>query len=182
MSETATPDAEAALTLTQLIAHEFPGTVRDSHNHRGDETVIIKREALHRVCKFLRDDERCKFELMVDLTAVDYLEQGRDPRFDVVYHFKSLSLGHRLRLKVQLNEDDLRVASIHDLWDAVDWYERECFDMFGIDFEGHPNLIRLLMYEEFEGHPLRKDYPMDRQQPIMPLREVEERHEYGRKF
>jgi NADH-quinone oxidoreductase subunit C len=168
--------------LTALLSGQFPGTVRDHHCHRGDETVVIKREALHRVCQFLRDDERCKFEMMIDLTAVDYFEQGRDPRFEVVYHFKSLTHGHRLRLKVQLSEANPRVDSIHDLWDAVDWYERECFDMFGIVFEGHPNLTRLLMYEQFEGHPLRKDYPMDRQQPIVELREVEERYEYGRKF
>ena len=106
--------------------------------------------------------------------------ERRDPRFEVVYHFKSLAHGHRLRVKAPVPEDDCRVDSIHELWEAVNWYERECWDMFGIEFTGHPNLTRLLMYEQFEGHPLRKDYPVDRQQPIMELREIDERNQYGR--
>ena len=85
-----------------------------------------------------------------------------------------------MRVKTPVPEDDCRVDSIHELWEAVNWYERECWDMFGIEFTGHPNLTRLLMYEQFEGHPLRKDYPMDRQQPIMELREIDERNQYGR--
>ncbi|MBT3716729.1 MAG: NADH-quinone oxidoreductase subunit C, partial [Deltaproteobacteria bacterium] len=110
----------------------------------------------------------------------DRLEMNETQRFEMVYHFKSLTHARRLRLKVRLTEDDCKIASIHHLWKAVDWYERECFDMFGIVFEGHPDLRRILMYDEFEGHPLRKDYPIDKQQPLMELKEVEERHVYGR--
>ena len=181
MTETTTaPESEAPGALTTLLQQQFPDTLIDFHNHRGDETVRVKRDAIVPICQFLRDDSRCKFELMIDLTAVDYFEQGRDPRFEVVYHFKSLAHGHRLRVKAPVPEDDCRVDSIHELWKAVNWYERECWDMFGIEFTGHPNLTRLLMYEQFEGHPLRKDYPMDRQQPIMELREIDERNQYGR--
>ena len=166
--------------LTTLLKQEFPDNVTDFHAHRDDETVVIKRDALEAVCRFLRDDTRCSFEIMMDLTAVDRLEMNETPRFEMVYHFKSLTHARRLRLKVRLTEDDCKIASIHHLWKAVDWYERECFDMFGIVFEGHPDLRRILMYDEFEGHPLRKDYPIDKQQPLMELKEVEERHVYGR--
>ena len=176
--ETETPPE--AGELTTMLEQEFPGAVTGFHSHRGDETVIIERSALESVCRFLRDDSRCSFEIMMDLTAVDRLEMNETPRFEMVYHFKSLTHDRRLRLKVRLAEDDCKIASIHHLWKAVDWYERECFDMFGIFFEGHPDLRRILMYDEFEGHPLRKDYPIDKQQPLMELKEVEERHTYGR--
>jgi NADH-quinone oxidoreductase subunit C len=166
--------------LTALLKKEFPKAVLGFHAHRADETVVIKRDSLESVCRFLRDDRRCTFEIMTDLTAVDGLEMQMTPRFEVVYHFKSLTHARRVRLKVPLDEDDCKLASIHHLWKAADWYERECFDMFGIIFEGHPNLKRILMYEEFEGHPLRKDYPIDKQQPLMELKEIEERHTYGR--
>ena len=169
-----------ACELTTMLEQEFPGAVTGFHSHRGDETVIIERSALESVCRFLRDDSRCSFEIMMDLTAVDRLEMNETPRFEMVYHFKSLTHARRLRLKVRLAEDDCKIASIHHLWKAVDWYERECFDMFGIVFEGHPDLRRILMYDEFEGHPLRKDYPIDKQQPLVELKEVEERHVYGR--
>ena len=176
--ETGTPPETGELTT--LLKQEFPDDVTDFHAHRDDETVVIKRDALEAVCRFLRDDTRCSFEIMMDLTAVDRLEMNESPRFEMVYHFKSLTHARRLRLKVRLTEDDCKISSIHHLWKAVDWYERECFDMFGIVFEGHPSLRRILMYDEFEGHPLRKDYPIDKQQPLMELKEVEERHVYGR--
>ena len=166
--------------LTALLQQEFPDAVTGFHAHRGDETVVIERDALEPVCRFLRDDSRCSFEIMMDLTAVDRLEMNETPRFEMVYHFKSLTHARRLRIKVLLAEDDCKIASIHHLWKAVDWYERECYDMFGIHFEGHPDLRRILMYEEFEGYPLRKDYPIDKQQPLVELKEVEERHVYGR--
>ena len=164
----------------ELLKKEFPSAVIDFHAHRGDETVVIERDLFVNICSFLRDDPRCSYELMIDLTAVDRLEMNVSPRFEMVYHFKSLTHAQRLRLKVVLPDDDCKIPSIHHLWKAVDWYERECFDMFGIIFEGHPNLSRILLYDEFEGHPLRKDYPIDKQQPLQELKEVDERHNYGR--
>ena len=90
-----------------------------------------------------------------------------DARFAVVYHFLSLPLKHRLRVEVLLQEGDPEVDSVTPLWAGADWLEREVWDMFGIRFRGHPNLKRILMYDEFVGHPLRKDYPVDRRQPLI---------------
>ena len=171
-----------ALKLTTLLKQEFPNSVLSCHSHRSDETVVIDRDSLDKICRFLREDSRCAFEIMIDITAVDGLEMNMNPRFEVVYHFKSLTHASRIRIKVPLEENDCRIDSISSIWKSADWYERECFDMFGIIFEGHPDLKRILMYEEFEGHPLRKDYPIDKQQPLMQLKEIEERHKYGREL
>lgn len=166
--------------LTELLQSKFGETVLEYHHHRSDETVVVEKSKVVEVAKFLRDDEQCKFEMMVDLTAVDYLNFNKNYRFEVVYHFRSLSLGHFLRLKVRIQENDCTVDSLHELWKIVNWYERECYDMYGIHFNHHPDLRRILMYDSFEGHPLRKDYPADLQQPLVPMIEVDERHDYAR--
>lgn len=168
--------------LSALLKQKFPDAVLDFHAHRSDETIVIERNSLNKICLFLRNDSRCAFEIMIDITAVDGLEMNMNPRFEMVYHFKSLTHSSRIRIKVPLREDECSIASISHIWKSADWYERECFDMFGIIFEGHPDLKRILMYEEFEGHPLRKDYPIDKQQPLMELKEIEERHTYGREL
>ena len=166
--------------LFSILKEQFKDEVFDFSSYRGDDTLVTKRESFFNVCCFLRDDPRFSFEIMMDLTAVDRLEMNVSPRFQMVYHFKSLSNAMRLRVKVFLPDSDLKIQSIHSLWKAVDWYERECFDMFGIYFEGHPDLRRILTYDQFEGHPLRKDYPIDKQQPLLELKEIDERHVYGR--
>jgi NADH-quinone oxidoreductase subunit C len=108
--------------------------------------------------------------MLMDLTAVDYLKYpGRDEgaRFEVVYHLYSVPQNHRLRVRVPVEEDDPVAWSATPLWAIADWYEREVWDMFGIRFDGHPDLRRLLLYEEFVGHPLRKDYAINRRQPLI---------------
>ena len=109
-------------------------------------------------------------------------EAPRAPRFEVVYHLNSLSLHHRLRVKIPLEEAAPEVDSILELWVAADWYERECHEMYGIGFAGHPNLIPLLLYDGFEGYPLRKDYEKGLSQPLVPRRPVRERYDYGERF
>lgn len=173
-SEEAPPSVPA---LTALVQETFPGDVLEHHTQHGDETIIIRRDNLLDVFAFLKNDERCHFDMMIDLTAVDYLP--RSPRFEVVVHLKSFELGHRLRVKIPLEEDDATLPSIHGLWAAVNWYERECYEMYGIDFSGHPNLKVLLLYEGFEGNPLRKDYQKEKMQPLVPMRTVRERYDYG---
>jgi NADH-quinone oxidoreductase subunit C len=139
--------------------------VRAAHAFRGDVTVIIPREKLLEVCRFLRDDAELRFDMLTDVTAVDYL--GRVPRFEVVYHLYSVPLNHRIRVKVALEERDPRVPSLVPIWAGANWLERETWDLYGIVFEGHPDLRRIYLYEEFQGHPLRKDYPKEKRQPLI---------------
>lgn len=171
---------ETPPALTQLLQQRFPGQVLGWHTQHGDETVLLKRAGMLDVFGFLRDDARCRFNLMVDLTATDDLH--RQPRFEVVTHLKSLPLKHRLRIRIPVDAAAPEVDSISGLWVAADWYERECFDMYGIRFKGHPNLKRLLMWEGFEGHPLRKDYEKGHVQPLVELRPVKERYDYGERY
>jgi NADH-quinone oxidoreductase subunit C len=160
---------DGASILADLRARFAPAIV-ESHEHRGDATLVIGREALVDALGTCRDVPAFSFEVLMDLTAVDYLKYpGREdgPRFEVVYHLYSITHNHRLRVKVRLEEDDPIVPSIARLWPIADWFEREVWDMFGIRFQGHPDLRRLLLYEEFVGHPLRKDYPINRRQPLI---------------
>jgi NADH-quinone oxidoreductase subunit C len=136
---------------------------------RGQAVVIVPRERLADGLRALSDDPALRFDRLSDVTAVDYFPQ--EPRFAVVYQLHSLVHGHRLRLKVPVPGDDPEVASAVPLWWSALWAEREVWDMFGIRFRGHPDLRRILLYPEFQGHPLRKDYPVDRRQPLVPERD-----------
>ncbi len=157
--------SQAAL---QAIIARFPKAVVSSHDWRGDDTVVLRRERLVEVARFLKHDDAMRFDLPIDVCGVDYLG-WREPRFDVVYHLMSLTKRARIRLKVQLDEPDLHVPTLTGVYKGVDWFEREAFDMYGIVFDGHPDLRRILTYPEFEGHPLRKDYPQRGYQPLMPM-------------
>jgi len=144
--------------------------VLGTHAFRGDHTAILARDALIGALEFCRDDGALRFDLLVDVSAVDYLRfPGREdgPRFEVVFHLYSTEHNHRLRVKVAVEQDDAWVPTASGLWPIANWLEREVWDMFGIRFEGHPDLRRLLLYEEFVGHPLRKDYPINRRQPLI---------------
>ena len=151
---------------------KFAADIIETHSFRGDETVIIRPASLLKIAQFLKDTPELDFNFLMDLTAVDYLffAGGRiqkEFRFEVVYHFFSLKYNHRIRIKVPLEEGTPEVDTVSDLWPGANWYEREVWDMFGIKFKGHPNLKRILMYEEFEGHALRKDYPFNKRQPLI---------------
>jgi NADH-quinone oxidoreductase subunit C len=150
----------------EAIRRKFGGDVSASHSDHGDDTVVIPRERLLAVAEFAAKDPALSFEMLVDVTAVDWLMQGRQPRFEVVYHLLSLSQRKRLRLRVPVAEDDPVVPSVTRLWKSANWMEREVWDLYGLRFEGHPDLRRILLYEEFRGHPLRKDYPMAQRQPL----------------
>ena len=148
----------------------FGAALVEIHAHRGDHTAVVERAAIVDVLRFCRDDAELGFDMLSDLTAVDFLKfPGREdgPRFEVVYHLYSIAHNHRVRLKVRVDEDDAVVPTAVPLWPIANWLEREVWDMFGIRFEGHPDPRRLLMYEEFVGHPLRKDYPINRRQPLI---------------
>jgi NADH-quinone oxidoreductase subunit C len=152
------------------LAERFERSIAETHAHRGDHTAVVDRDGVAALLGFCRDDEALGFDVLMDLTAVDYLKYpGREdgPRFEVVYHLYSIRHNHRLRIKVRLDEADAVVPSAVPLWPIANWFEREVWDMFGVRFGGHPDPRRLLMYEEFVGHPLRKDYPIDRRQPLI---------------
>lgn len=158
--------------LLDLVLSRFSGAVVETHAHRGDETVVLYPQYWHEVAQFLRDAPQSDFSMLVDLTAVDYPE--REPRFAIVAHLLSLQLGHRLRLKTRVGNrqgTEVELDTLTDLWASAQWLERECWDMFGVRFRGHPDLRRILLYTEFVGHPLRKDYPAERRQPLVPYRE-----------
>jgi NADH-quinone oxidoreductase subunit C len=155
---------DANVTLKKL-SNRFPDSVVETHSYRGDDTAVVKKEDILKVCEFLRDDEELLYNFMMDLTAVDYI--GREPRFEVVYHLYSLKYNRRVRIKAQVSESDCCIDSIVGLWISADWFEREAFDLYGVIFKGHPELRRILTYEGFEGHPLRKDYPIKKRQPLI---------------
>lgn len=153
-------------TLIQSIRAKVSGDVVGYHSYLGDDTILVKRESIFALMKLLK--EQFQFEMLADLSAVDYF--GQQPRFEVVYHLNSLEKNIRLRVKTGVNENE-EVDSITPLWPIANWLEREVWDMFGIRFKNHPDLRRILMYDEFEGHPLRKDYPINKRQPrVKPVK------------
>ena len=153
--------------ILEKIKEKFLDDVYETHEFRGDLVAVVNKDVLRDVMKFLKTDPKLDFNVLMDLSAVDYLWQERIPRFDVVYHLYSLARNYRLRVKAGVDEKNLVIDSIVSLWPIADWFEREVWDMFGIKFKGHPNLKRILMYEEFQGHPLRKDYPYNKRQPLI---------------
>jgi NADH-quinone oxidoreductase subunit C len=153
----------------QTIREKLGAAALDALTLRGDDIVIIRREGLVESFRILKDDPSLAFGFLSDLTAVDYLGK-KEPRFEVVYQLFSFARKHRLRVKAAVPEETPEVDSLTPLWRAADWLEREVWDMFGIRFRGHPNLRRILLYEEFSGHPLRKDYPVNLRQPLVPER------------
>ena len=155
-------------TILERLRKEFPAGVQETLTSLGDEVAVIDKGALLPVVTFLRDGPG-EFAMLLDLTCVDY--PGQEPRFEMVYHLFSLSRNGRLRIKTRRGESDLRIASLTSLWKNANWLEREVYDLFGVHFEGHPDLRRLFMYDGFEGYPLRKDYPLRRRQPLIRLKE-----------
>jgi NADH-quinone oxidoreductase subunit C len=144
----------------RVLRERFPGTILEIVRFRDETTIHVRRQDLRAVCAALRDDDRVQFNFLSDLTAVDMLRLRERPRFDVVVQLYSLSNRVRLRIKAGCNDGE-SVPSLVPLWNSANWLEREVFDMFGIIFEGHPNLRRMLLADDWEeGFPLRKDYPL----------------------
>ena len=138
------------------LREKFAGSILDVKEFRGEVTVTVKKEDIIAICRCLRDELR--YDLLTDVTAVDYL--GLDPRFMVVYNLYSIPNKDRLRIKAPVAEADASIDSVTVLWNSANWVEREAYDLFGITFKGHPDLRRILMTDDWVGHPLRKDYPL----------------------
>ena len=150
--------------------------VIETHSHLGDDTALVHPSVWHEAAMLLRDEHTLGFDLFIDLCAVDYptREEGR---FEVVLHLYSTTKRHRIRLKTRVGDGEgegAELDSITSVWSGANWFERETFDMMGITFRGHPDLRRILMYPEFQGYPLRKDYPAQCTQPLVPYRTEED--------
>ncbi len=154
-----------------LIAHarEILGeSITAVHESAGELTLEVRREKIIEVCRALRDDPAFAFEQLIDLCGVDYLDYGKESalgprqgsRFAAVYHLLSLKHNRRLRLRAWLDDEMPMIASVNGVWNSANWFEREAFDLFGIVFEGHPDLRRILTDYGFIGHPFRKDFPL----------------------
>ncbi len=169
--------------LTEQVAQTLGDALLRSTTHVGELTIEVSAARCHDVCKTLRDAPELAFDQLIDVCAVDYLTYGQDewktdaatdtgfsrgvsimkrdagPRFAVVYHLLSLTHNHRIRVKSFVNDDDLSMDSVNDIWPSANWFEREAFDLFGVIFKGHPDLRRILTDYGFIGHPFRKDFP-----------------------
>jgi NADH-quinone oxidoreductase subunit C len=143
--------------LGQTIKGALRSSVTGHSVARGELTLTVKAADIVKVATFLRDDPGCKFVCIVDVTAVDW--PGREKRFDVVYHFLSPYINQRIRVKAELGEGET-IASLIEVFRGADWFEREAYDLYGILFTGHPDMRRILTDYGFEGHPLRKDFPL----------------------
>jgi NADH-quinone oxidoreductase subunit C len=171
----------AQKVLDALVA-KFGDAILRTESPHGDEVAHVKRDKLLAIATWLRDDAAMAFDCPVFVTCIDRLDwaplgrpvdeafpgPGDDqPRFEVCYQLRSSKHRYRLRLKIALAENDAKLPSLAPLWAAFDWQERETFDMYGIKFEGHPDLRRIYLYDEFIGYPLRKDYPKEKRQPLV---------------
>lgn len=144
--------------IARLLAWN-PAVVQGAKFDRDEMTVLVERGSIREACALLKDDPICPFNFLSDITCVDW--SPSEPRFEVIYHLLSISKKERVRLKVQLESVSPTVESLTSVWPGANYFEREVFDLFGVRFTGHPYLRRILMPEDWEGYPLRKDYPVE---------------------
>src|SRR5208283_1044697 len=145
--------------IANLIKDKYPEELKEIKEFRGQVSVVMRKDRIKEIMQYLHEAPELYFNFLEDLCGVDYLGK-KEPRFEVVYHLFSLRHRHMIRIKAGVPEEDASIDSIVGIWTGADWHERECFDLFGITFKGHPDLRRILMPEDWEGHPLRKDYPL----------------------
>ncbi len=150
------------LQIAKMIEEKFAGQVLATTTHAGQVSVLIKKETIQQVCLYLHGEPSLKMDHLADLTAVDYSKYPGDtgPRFEVVYNLISTVHHHRIRLKARVPEEDPLIDTVSSIWHTANWHERETYDLMGVRFAGHPDLRRILMAEDWVGHPLRKEYPL----------------------
>jgi NADH-quinone oxidoreductase subunit C len=153
------PAGADPVQIAEKIKELFPEQVIEVVNFRDQVSVIIKKDMVFAILKYLHDEPLFSFDHLQDLTAVDYLKK-KDIRFEVVYNLYSMKYRHQIRIRAQVADDKPSISTVVPIWEGANWHERECYDMFGIRFNGHPDPRRILMPEDWEGYPLRKDYPL----------------------
>tara|TARA_B100000686_G_C16754902_1_gene954830 strand:+ start:284 stop:832 length:549 start_codon:yes stop_codon:yes gene_type:complete len=150
--------------IVQKVEKDQGANVLGAETVLGDAVIYTGPESLHPLAKYLREDPDLNFHYLSHITGVDYLDQEREPRFEVVYELHSMDKNHSIRIRVGVPEEDSSIQTVIDLWPSATFPERELFDMFGIDVKGHPDLKRLLMPEDWEGYPLRRDYSLTQEE------------------
>ncbi|TAN43748.1 MAG: NADH-quinone oxidoreductase subunit C [Nitrospirae bacterium] len=155
--------------IAERIKESFPAEVREVTDFAGQTSVIVGKDSIKAILRFLHDTPELYFDYLADLCGVDYLGK-KEPRFEVVYNLYSIRHRHFIRIRAKVPADDCGIESAVDIWAGANWHERECFDLFGITFKGHPDMRRILMPEDWEGHPLRKDYPLKSDLGLMEWR------------
>ena len=163
-----------SLRALTLLQEKSPDALVEQYTDRsGGAWGVVKPDSLRQVMGLVKDDPQLDFKLFLSIDAVDRLQlEQNEPRFEVVYFLYSVSRNEHVRLKVRASEKSPEVPSITSIFQGADWWERFVWDFYGIRFAGHPDLRRILLYEEFKGHPLRKDYPLRERQPLVPERPI----------
>jgi len=159
--------SETNLAVKKLI-EKFPGSISDTKTFRDEFNVTVQKKDIFEICRFLYSDPDLQYQMLTDLCGVDYFPES--PRFEVVYLLYSMKNQQRLRLKIKVGESE-SVSSVESIWKAANWLEREVYDLFGIAFDNHPDLRRILLWDGYEGNPLRKDFPVegpDFDKPFVP--------------
>jgi len=146
--------------IVEKIKTDQGKAINSSEVNLGDSVIFVGAERIHDIAEYLKNDPDLDFDYLSNITGTDYLNEEREPRFEVVYELHSIEKNHSIRIRVGLDEEDPTIPTVSDLWKGALYPERELFDMFGFDIKGHSNLSRLIMPEEWEGNPLRKDYPL----------------------
>ncbi len=149
--------------LIEIVEDEFSDAVQDSYTRRGNDTVVVDKATVPAVLSFLKEDPATQMNLLRNISCVDY--DQRVPRFELAYILYSIEHKHMLFVRTRVEEDDVVVPTVSHIYRCAEWIERETYDMYGIEFDDHPDLRRVLLYEEFDGYPLRKDYPKQKGQP-----------------
>jgi NADH-quinone oxidoreductase subunit C len=144
--------------ILDRLKTKFADSISDASEFRGELTVVLPKERIVEVCRFLKEDDELRFNLLADLCGIDMYTPTK--RFGIIYNVYSFTNKFRMRLKTFTEADNPKVPTVTGIWGTANWHERETFDMFGIIFEGHPDLRRMYMPDEFEYHPLRKDFPL----------------------
>jgi NADH-quinone oxidoreductase subunit C len=159
--------AEINLAVRKL-KEKFPVSISDVKIFRDEVNITVQKKDIFEICKLLHSDPDLQYHMLTDLCGVDLFPEN--PRFEVVYHLNSIKNNQRLRLKAKVGEKE-SIASVESIWKVANWYEREAYDLFGIPFENHPDLRRIMLWDGYEGHPLRKDFPVegpDFDKPFVP--------------